>query len=150
MRKSILALVLVLLSFEAAFSDEPCDSVAKVLSKSKYFKNTEKNGQQIGYVYFDDTPVGRWMLFDNGDPLVAKSSSQIVGRSGIQADGNKCVFMVEASERGLLGHIVEASNGSTIEFKIEAGDTDVFFKSSLLIPITDEKELAKVSKRFEM
>jgi hypothetical protein len=138
------------LPFSAFSAEGVCSGVTSVLNQSDYFMNTDLSGNTLGYAHFESTPVGRWLEYDNGATIVAKSApGPEVGRVELRVINKKCVFVVESGIKGFLGHDVIAKNDGTIEFQVESNDPDVLFGASLLVPITEETELARVSKRFK-
>jgi hypothetical protein len=136
-----------------AFSAEgACDGVQSILNKSRYFKNIDQNGNTLGYVFFDSTPVGKWMMYSyNTDSAISSKSDNglVAGRVDLEVSGAKCIFIVEAIRKGLLGHNVTVK-GNSIEFAVSEDDKDAFFKSSLLEAITDKTESDEISKRFNL
>ena len=145
---TLTSLIFPLLSAPAISAERACDEVIGVLNQSSYLEHRDHDGNALGYVHFDNTPVGKWMLYDNGQTTTAKSDpGTLVGRAGVKSAGDDCVLTV-LGRTGPLLHKVMAKDENTIEFVADEKNNDVFFQPSLLVPVTDEGDLDLLTNRF--
>lgn len=152
--KALTILVSILLGSSLTLAAEPCENVESVLNKSDYFKNVDNNQKLLGYVMFQSTPVARVMYYSSneGTTMVAKNDQgSIVGPVRLLSEGGKCIFVTEmlGINARMMGHEIKYSSAEAVEFVVDPNDSDVFFKSSNLIAITDSDELISVRRKFE-